>query len=231
MTAHDLDRIRFVSRHFRALQGLRLRVPFGLFLVARTLWPDHQLSVRQVLLVLALPAAAGILAWRAKSYYDDHLGHVEPPRVNPLGPRAQLAVAVGALLLWTSFLILIFALPSAFDRHSAGSAAAAPHNATAAVLELLAWSGIFFGTWIVRGRSFLQSHYLFLGVLFLALALPEHASGLAFLGALSVRPAGIVEGAALALGGLLDHWLLVHTMSALASHTAALTGAAPAARR
>src|SRR5262245_19933494 len=74
MDARDLDRIRFVTRHFNDLQGLRLAVPLGLITLS---WGSSP-PLRVVLLLGAL-----LLLLGAKRYYSDAFGEVEQPPVDP----------------------------------------------------------------------------------------------------------------------------------------------------
>lgn len=88
--ARALDRIRFVTRHFNDLQGLRYGVPLGLITLA---WTGPAL-LRSVLLLAAL-----LLFLGARRYYRSTFGEVErepaaelqPVSVfSPAGPVPQL---------------------------------------------------------------------------------------------------------------------------------------------
>lgn len=90
METRDLERIRFVTRHFNDLQGLRFWVPLGLITLA---WTGPKL-LRVVLLLGALLLVVG-----AKRYYRHAFGEVEqqiaaelqPVSVfSPAGPMPQL---------------------------------------------------------------------------------------------------------------------------------------------
>ena len=73
MKTHDLDRIRFVTRHFNELQGLRCMVPLGLIQLAAGL-TGGLAGFPKLLPLLWLPLtmaalAAFFLILRSPSYY------------------------------------------------------------------------------------------------------------------------------------------------------------------
>ncbi len=76
MTTRDIDRIRFVTRHFRDLQGLRTLVPLGLLLLAY-----GAMDAFPFRWVLCLAAALFLIAWgmmrRLGAYYQRTFGEVE----------------------------------------------------------------------------------------------------------------------------------------------------------
>lgn len=102
MTTRDIDRIRFVTRHFNELQGMRILVPLGLIaLNAGFLWGFRvffgplirfQLGpfVPLVFVLVApmLMVGAVVVMAFAPVYYRDVFGVVERP---PVGPSRQLA--------------------------------------------------------------------------------------------------------------------------------------------
>jgi hypothetical protein len=106
MTNRDLDRIRFVTRHFKDLQGLRLMVPIGLLQIASGMTGGFAKVPRLFPWMLALHGVAMVVAcflvFRAASYYRSY-GHVEPQRgarfardpalsiFSPAGPAPRLA--------------------------------------------------------------------------------------------------------------------------------------------
>lgn len=120
METRDLERIRFVTRHFNNLQGLRYGVPLGLITLA---WEGPALQ-RLVLLLGAL-----LLVLGTKRYYRRTFGEVEQqpadraaelypvPLFSPAGPLSRLegfqqvtpiarhflAMVTVALLLFTYF--------------------------------------------------------------------------------------------------------------------------------
>jgi hypothetical protein len=81
MEPRELDRIRFVTRHFNDLQGLRSAVPLGL--IACGLGGP-------ALLRAVLFAAAFLLMLGARRYYRSAFGEVEP---QPADPAAELCAA------------------------------------------------------------------------------------------------------------------------------------------
>jgi hypothetical protein len=76
MTHRDVERIRFVTRHFNELQGLREGVPMGLLLLSQGLtmffprWP-------LMLLQFAIIAGAAVLILGSGPYYRRTFGEVE----------------------------------------------------------------------------------------------------------------------------------------------------------
>jgi hypothetical protein len=130
MTTRDFDRIRFVTRHFRDLQGLRTLVPLGLLLVAYgtmdsfPLWPV--LLLMEVMFLISIG-----MRKRLGTYYQRTFGAVEqlPPlagaQPSPLSlyrpavpvpsavdlrptspyPRLLIAVGVASVLLLSLWLI------------------------------------------------------------------------------------------------------------------------------
>ncbi len=106
MTTRDTDRIRFVTRHFNELQGLRILVPLGLIaLNAGFLWGFRvffgplirfQLGpfVPLVFVLVAPMVILGALLLIVFSpfYYRESFGIVERPPVDPSGQLAQLSI-------------------------------------------------------------------------------------------------------------------------------------------
>lgn len=100
MQSQDLDRIRFVTRHFHDLQGLRYWVPLGLITlsVGGTAYFDNR---PWVLLRASLFLGALLLALGARRYYRKAFGEVERQTVtaapcpvsifSPAGPVPPLA--------------------------------------------------------------------------------------------------------------------------------------------
>ena len=85
MELQDLDRIRFVTRRFSDLQGLRRLVPAGLILLSGagltsfTSWP--------LLFLRALSfGGACLLLLGARRYYRSTFGEAEPPQAEPAFP-------------------------------------------------------------------------------------------------------------------------------------------------
>lgn len=86
-----LDRIRFVTRHFNDLQGLRYWVPLGLLTLSLggTVYFDNPgfLILRAVLLLGAFVVAA-----RARRYYKDTFGEVETQSLAPIRELQTLSI-------------------------------------------------------------------------------------------------------------------------------------------
>lgn len=91
MQTRDLDRVRFVTRHFNDLQGLRYWVPLGMITLSAggTTYFDNP---RFVLLRAALFLGAFLLMLIAKRYYRNTFGEVERPPVLPAAEPATLSI-------------------------------------------------------------------------------------------------------------------------------------------
>lgn len=221
MHPRDLDRIRFVTRYFYALQGLNRAITGLLFLVCGLVAPGPI-----NLAVLAVCGIPGIwLSSRARSYYRNHFGKVERQAVNPLGPRGQRIVAVVGLALWISVVALTL-----YEQNREIPFLARSPVAIGRCL-LLGASAVGVGAWWRRGHCRWQAHYLVLGLLCLGLAAPADALG-PIQRTLSRRAPTdgvlLLLGAYLLVTGLFDHLVLVRTMAQL---PAAAPGAAPSAAR
>jgi hypothetical protein len=99
MESQDLDRIRFFTRHFNDLQGLRYLVPLGLILLSlggTTYFSSWPMLVRGAFIL-----GACVLMLRAGAYYRRMFGKVEPLPAyagqleslsfSPLGPAPRMA--------------------------------------------------------------------------------------------------------------------------------------------
>lgn len=83
MESRDLDRIRFVTRHFNDLQGLRYAVPLGLIaLGVGGLIHFANRPLAYLPAVLFLPAL-GLLLW-SRRHYRRAYGEVEPQPADPV---------------------------------------------------------------------------------------------------------------------------------------------------
>jgi hypothetical protein len=91
MNAPDLDRIRFVTRHFNELQGLRFLVPLGLIILSlggATYFANRPLVVvRGALFLVGL-----LLLFAAPRYYRHRFGEVEPEGSAAGGELASLSI-------------------------------------------------------------------------------------------------------------------------------------------
>ena len=101
----DLDSIRFVTRHFKDLQGLRSMVPLGLLQLAPGIIAGFGGVPRLLPWIIGFQVVASVAAFflmfSSRSYYRSY-GHVEPKRAafakdpalsifSPAGPAPQLA--------------------------------------------------------------------------------------------------------------------------------------------
>jgi hypothetical protein len=234
MDVRDFDRISFVTRHFRELQGLRQQVPLGLVLLSQGLMPTMHLvpSAGKLLylplyflFVMGLNVGAMVLMSRVPRHYRNLFGEVEvrggaaPSSYWPVFVLASLVLlyrfAVGSLSLWR-------------------------------ILGMLCGSVLLAG-WCRREHRWSQSYHLLLGGLLLALALLLHVSAFGALqrvfGSVAeisptlanlLNPAeqavfGSLAGLSLILAGLLDHRQLVRTLGHLPPPELGEAGAAMAA--
>jgi hypothetical protein len=83
MNARDLDHIRFITRHYNDLQGLRYWVPLGIITLG---WGGTAL-LRGVSLLAAI-----LLALGAKRFYTNTFGAVEQPPADPASELYPAAV-------------------------------------------------------------------------------------------------------------------------------------------
>lgn len=83
MEIRDLDRIRFFTRHFNDLQGLRYGVPLGLITLA---WGGP------LLLRLAALAGALLLTLAARWYYRVTFGEVQRQPIDPIADLYPVSV-------------------------------------------------------------------------------------------------------------------------------------------
>lgn len=83
MDIQDLDRIRFVTRHFNDLQGLRYLVPIGLLLLSLTAPPPVRIALALGALLLMLVAG-----WYSRNVF----GEVEHQLPDPAAELCQASV-------------------------------------------------------------------------------------------------------------------------------------------
>lgn len=186
MEQDDLDRIRFITRHFHELKGLKEKVPFGLLLLGTGI--GQSLSLKPGLLLL------GAVLWlerRADLYYSCRFGRVErQPK------RSTLGIVTRVLAL----LILVFLLLPIGARVFGDGG----------VLCLFVGSLLSVG-WFRSGCQPSRAHDIALGALLLDLAV----HGIHF-GISTPATPSIVNylacGTSLILAGLLDHRLLVRSL-------------------
>lgn len=236
MEIQDLERIRFITRHFHDLQGLRTLVPIGLIIlsagaVAGTTSPALLLFQGASFLV------AVCLLFRAGRYYRSTFGEVEEPAVRPVAqPYALSVFSPAGTTPWLD------SSPQAIPGRQRPSVIAMVALAATVTFQLLFWPPwiklnsvvIFDGpeSWVPMSPSAFQAFstlwlYALSGSLFLCLWLLRQrrlsqgyhlALGALLLG-LAALPAApplwvtlLVCGSASVLAGLLDHRQLVRAM-------------------
>lgn len=229
MEIQDLDRIRFVTKNFANLQGLRYLVPLGLMILSWagfSSWP--LVPLRSVLFLGACSLMIG-----AGRFYRRAFGEVEPspqPLVvselsyssiyNHIGPALRLPptipVVLRALLLGllalAVFVLFQFLFWSPWVVSDSGlvwtgSSATAKAFFTQSIYFL--GGALFLGLGWLRGGSLSRSYPFALGVLLSGLSVlsPYYVPAAAHL-----RVALLVLGSSMVLAGLLDHGQLVRTL-------------------
>ena len=193
MTSPDLDRIRFVTRHFNELKGLSLAASGLIFLSLGAAYFGRG-SVVAVLSVfgvrLLLTAGAVALAFYARSYYQRTFGKVqarcEPillqgaltiyspsvaPQVRDATSNSNFWLLRRMLLIGGTGLVVYLALrmisPSV-DIHLPSTSARPVFTILQQLLDIFCGS-LFLSVWISRGYRLSQGYYLVLGLLMLAL--------------------------------------------------------------
>ena len=234
MEIRDLERIRFVTRHFGELQGFRRLVPVGLLMLSGagltsfTGWPVALLRV-------ALFAGACLLLLGAGRYYRSTFGETEGLLAEPVadlssllltaeGPAQQprpVIPAVPRFLLIGGLACAVFILfhllfwpPWVTIGSEVVYWSGNPEMTRTMLIQMLyGLCGLFFlGTSWSRGQHLFQAYLLGFGFLL---------SGLSALGpslapaAVSFEMALLVCCSSLVLAGLLDHWQLVRVLSPL----------------
>lgn len=234
MEIRDLERIRFVTRHFGELQGFRRLVPVGLLMLSGagltsfTGWPV-------VLLRMALFAGACLLLLGAGRYYRSTFGETEGLLAEPVadlssllltaeGPAQQprpVIPAVPRFLLIGGLACAVFILfqllfwpPWITIGSEVVYWSGNPEMTRTMLIQMIyGLCGLFFlGTSWSRGQHLFQSYLLGFG--FLLSGLSALAPRLAP-AAVSFEMALLVCGSSLVLAGLLDHWQLVRVLSPL----------------
>ena len=197
----DLDRIRFVTRHFHELRGL-LQVPPGMLLLGGgAIYFVHSLSPPLIwlLLFVLIPGQMGVFLL-ASWYYERTFGHVERlPRDLPLQPvplsiyssagttlrlarqplsperlRAGLVAAL-ALVLFSTLRAINPTVTIQWGNVTE------PRWMPFLVQAMYFLSGMaFLGTWLRRERRLSQAYYLVFAFLMLGLAALGFSEGLVF---------------------------------------------------
>jgi hypothetical protein len=191
-TGLDLERVRFLTRNFKLLQGLRIKVPVGLFLVATGVaelvgfrWQSIFLVPVFVLARSAMPAV----------YYRRRFGEVERPDRRFFTVTNPWALVAAVMFVLGSFEWLVTA-PSV-----------RPIYVLCGVI--LIW------LWFEMGHCHYLYYYPLLGALVLAVAAPNATFGYLFPNMESLETAAIFTGTMVVLVGLLDHRQLVVGMQPL----------------
>lgn len=229
MEIQDLDRIRFTTKNFGNLQGLRYLVPLGLIVLGCagfTSWPLVPLRAVLFLGAFALMIGAG-------RYYRRTFGEVEPsPQpllvselsyssiYNHIGPatRLQPTIPVVPRFLLLGFLVLAVFVLFQFlfwppwvvsDSGLVWTGSTATVRAFFTQSTYFLGGALFLGLGWLRGGSLSRSYPFALGVLL---------SGLSVLSPYFVPAAAhrwvalLLCGSSMVLAGLLDHWQLVRVL-------------------
>jgi hypothetical protein len=233
METRDFDRIRFVTRHFHDLQGLRHLVPVGLI----TLSAAACFTPAPLLFLGAVPfLGALLLMLGARRYYGNSCGQAEPRQAAPqptaealcvsiynsAGPAPWLASSPSPISTLQRPLLVIGLAPTLFllfqnliappwVTFPSGMTLPRPVmwpafgelGAFPALLLYALYGSLFLSIWLLRERRLSQSYHLGLGALLL---------GLSALGTAPPWIAPLLCGAATVLAGLLDHCQLVRAL-------------------
>lgn len=182
--------VRYITRNFDALQGLKM-VPFGLFFLAMGAgWLGEQgdLSLSLPAFVLTL-----LVSWLISRYYTRNFGRVNSERSN-LVNNFLLPLAV-ILILWVA---------AAIDYSMR-----LPVSVFGLTLAII----LFFWWWLQEQRT--RIHYAIMASLIVLISLAPLA-GIGE-GWLIIQPSGTVfhllVGAIFVLGGILDHLILVKSFN------------------
>lgn len=183
-------RVRYITRNFDALQGLKM-VPFGLYFLAMGAgWLGKQgdLSLSLPAFVLTL-----LVYWLTGRYYTRNFGRVNSERSN-LVNNFLLPLAV-ILILWVA---------AAIDYSMR-----LPVSVFGLTLAII----LFFWWWLQEQRT--RIHYAIMASLIVLISLAPLA-GIGE-GWLIIQPPGTVfhllVGAIFVLGGILDHLILVKSFN------------------
>jgi hypothetical protein len=187
----DLDRIRFVTRHFNELKGLRL-AGLGLLFLAGGAGYYGRGSIVAALPVLcvrvALLVGSGVLTLYAKTYYEKRFGEVqslgEPvphlealtiyssgvaPPVRYTKGKGDFWMVPRMLLIGGFCLIVYVALRRISPTVHMQSTSVLPDFAIVQPLMAITLASLFLSIWISRGYRLSQAYYLVLGLVMLGL--------------------------------------------------------------
>jgi hypothetical protein len=194
----DLDRIRFVTRHFHELRGLSQQVPSGMFILGEgAIYFVHSPALSWLLLFFQIALPIGVLLL-SSSYYQRTFGQVERlPRDLPLQPvplsiyssagttlrLARQPVSPGwlrgsllAALAWALFSTLRAINPTVTVQW--GNVTEPRWMPFLLQAMYFLFGMVFFGTWLRRERRLSQAYYLVFAILMLGLAALGSIEGL-----------------------------------------------------
>lgn len=230
MEIRDLERIRFVTRHFGELQGFRRLVPVGLLMLSGASLTTSFTGWPVVLLRMALLAGGCLLLLGAGRYYRSTFGETEELSAEPVADLSSLLLTAGGpakgpviplvprfLLIGgvTCAVFILFQLLFWPPWITIGSEVVywsgnQEMTRTMLVQTIYGICGLFFlGTSWLRGQHPSQAYLLGFGVLL---------SGLSSLApwlvpaAVSFGVALLLCGLSLVLAGFLDHRQLVRVL-------------------
>lgn len=187
MDVQDLDRVGFVTRHFKDLKGLQWLVPVGMMYTMQALLPlfDGLPAALGFAFIAVNAAGATLLMFAAKRYYRRLLGEVEV--------RDK-----------TAFVAFLPALALAADLYAGGSLSLLR-------AECVIYGSCLLGYWCAREYRWSQGYHLVLGGLLLAVAL------FGLHGSVAAQREVVygLAGASWILAGLLDHRQLVRALGQL----------------
>ncbi len=239
MEIRDLERIRFVTRHFGELQGFRRLVPVGLLMLSGagltsfTGWPV-------MLLRVALLAGACLLLLGAGRYYRSTFGETEGLQAEPVADLSSL------LLMAPLTASLTTKSPAQWPRPVIPAVPRFLLIGGLACAVFILFQLLFWPPWVTIGSEvvywsgnlemtrtmLIQMLYGICGLFFLGTSWSRrqhlaqaHLPGFGFLlsglsalapwlapAAVSFEVALLVCGSSLVLAGLLDHWQLVRVL-------------------
>ncbi len=193
MTSPDLDRIRFVTRHFNELKGGLILAALGVFFLSAgtSFGRGHHYAVLFYLRTALIFGSAALILY-SKRYYKKRFGEVlerreELPRQEALtiygsgAIRRPVYAAMGPGLLMFGHMLLIgglgvivyvglrMASPTAGMPSMSDQLPIFGSFATVQQLMDIVLGALFLSSWISRGRSLSQGYYLALALLMLGI--------------------------------------------------------------
>jgi hypothetical protein len=205
MNLAEIERVRFTTRYFKELQGLKTLVPWGLCLVGfgviamvpampwRFPW-GIAANLLTVVLACALFVAWIFAYFLAAAYYRRNFGDLEEGTWRPL--QASTRTLVGFTLLGLALVLLLMALQAVYG---------------VPLTTVLSGSYLIF-FWVKTGRRLALVDHLLLGLLLLGYVTPAASGAFAPAIRLGKGIPEIVAGFAMVVAGLLDHLRLVRQM-------------------